>query len=41
MIEFSFIDTEEYAISSPEPEIVVSDEPAVGLAESTEEEELP
>ena len=40
MIEFSFIDTEESAISSPEPEIVVSDEPAVGLAESTEEEEL-
>ena len=41
MIWFSFIDTEESAISSPEPEIVVSDEPAVGLAESTEEEELP
>ena len=31
MIQFSFIDTEESAISSPEPEIV----------ESTEEEELP
>ena len=35
MIQFSFIDTEESAISSPEPEIVLS------LAESTEEEELP
>ena len=41
MIQFSFIDTDESVISSPEPEIVVSDEPAVGLAESTEEEELP
>ena len=41
MIRFSFIDTEECAISSPKPEIVLSDEPAVGLAESTEEEELP
>ena len=41
MIWFSFIDTEESAISSPEPEIVLSDESAVGLAESTEEEELP
>ena len=40
MIQFSFIDTEESAISSPEPEIVVSDEPAVRLAESTEEEKL-
>ena len=39
MIQFSFIDTEESAISSPEPDIVVSDEPAVGLGpESTEEE---
>ena len=35
MIWFSFIDTEESAISSPEPEIVSS------LAESREEEELP
>ena len=35
MIQFTFIDTEESAISSPEPDIVVSDEPAV----STEEEE--
>ena len=41
MIRFSFIDAEESAISSPEPEIVLSDEPAVGLAESTKEEELP
>ena len=41
MIWFSFIDTEECAISSPKPEIVLSNEPAVGLAESTEEEELP
>ena len=41
MIQFSFIDTEESAISSPEPEIVLSDEPAVGLEESTGEEELP
>ena len=42
MIWFSFIhlDTEESAISSPEPDIVVSDEPAVGLGtESTEKEE--
>ena len=41
MIWFSFIDTEESAISSPEPERVLSDKPAVGLAESTEEEQLP
>ena len=41
MNPLSFIDTEESAISSPEPEIVVSDEPAVGLEESKEEEELP
>ena len=42
MIRFSFIhiDTDESAISIPEPDIVVSDEPAVGLGkEATEEEE--
>ena len=42
MIRFSFIhlDTEESAISSPEPDIAVSDESAVGPGtESTDEEE--
>ena len=41
MIQFSFIDTEESAISSPEPDIVVSDEPALDLGTESEEEEEP
>ena len=41
MIQFSFIDREESTIISLEPDIVVSDEPAVDLGTESKEEEEP